>query len=151
MLERTGRVIGHAQPGRARCRQPHFVQKLADIAGERCDPIRLGCIDRIIAQHEAIILDRRAAAGCRDDDCCQPAVLDLPRPGINITPGGFEGGFLAAHMMYQCATAAFTRREDHVVPTAIDEAHRSRAKFRAQRWFGTALEDCHPAFALGGG
>ena len=41
-------------------------------------------IGRIVAQHEAVILDRRAATRGGDDDRVEAVALDLARPGVDI-------------------------------------------------------------------
>src|SRR5262249_5907145 len=53
--------------GRGECRD-----YLGDFAGERGDPCRLRGLCRIFAQHEAVILDCRAAARGVDYDGVQP-------------------------------------------------------------------------------
>ncbi len=55
-----------------------------DVAGERRDARRLLGIGRIVAQHEAVILDLRAAARGVDDDGVEPAALDLALPGVDV-------------------------------------------------------------------
>ena len=62
-------------------------------------------IGRIEAQHEAIVLDRRAAARRRDDDRVEPAAFDLAGPDIDVAARRFERGLLAAHMVDQRAAA----------------------------------------------
>ena len=62
-------------------------------------------IDRIEAQHEAIILDRRAAARGGDDDRINPCV----GPVMHIAPRPPDGiGFLA-HVMGERAATGFSR------------------------------------------
>ena len=51
---------------------------------QRRDPRRLLGVGGIVGEHEAVVLDRRAAARGGDDDRLQAAVVDLARPGVDV-------------------------------------------------------------------
>ncbi len=58
--------------------------QLSDVSRQRGnDPGRLGEFG-IVSEHEAVVLDRRAASGCVDDDRIQAAARDLFRPGEDV-------------------------------------------------------------------
>ena len=88
-------------------------------AGEEFDDVlclgadnRRPCrIDRIKAQHEAIILDRRAAARGGDDDRIDPGI----GPVMHIAPGPPDGIRLLAHMMGERAATGFASGNHHFV------------------------------------
>ncbi|OBQ27934.1 MAG: hypothetical protein AN485_24245, partial [Anabaena sp. MDT14b] len=107
MLHRAGGMVGHAQVEVAN--RSHFkgFHELADVHGEGRDAGRLPGIGRVILQHEAVILDRRAATRCRDEDGVEAGALDLGHPGVDVAPGGGMAGVLLAHMVHQRAAAAF--------------------------------------------
>ena len=75
VLQRAGRVIGDPHsPAFARRPQAELGAATSrHVAGELADPRRLVGIGRVLAQHEAVILDRRAAARGVDDDRVEPA------------------------------------------------------------------------------
>ena len=80
-------------------------------AGEKFDNVLcLGADDRgpcridgIKAQHEAIVLDRRAAARGGDDDRIDPCI----GPVMDIAPRPPDGIGLLAHVMGERAAAGF--------------------------------------------
>ena len=104
-------MIGDGEAGLSRrLRQVERRQIFGDVLGQRRDARRLLGIGRIEAQHEAVVLDRRAAARRGDDDGVEPAVLDLARPGVDVAARRGERCFLAAHMMDQRAAAGLALR-----------------------------------------
>ena len=80
VLQRAGGVIGDPPRPVRRARSPSSADQLGDIAGKRRDPRRLLGIGRVVAQHEPVILDRRAAARGVDDDRVEPAGPALSAP-----------------------------------------------------------------------
>ena len=80
----------HRGFGQIQCRQI-----LGYIFRHRRYPSRLLGIGGIEPEHMAVILDRRTAARCRDNDR-----FDIGRkPGIDRAPGAGESILLPAHMM----------------------------------------------------
>src|SRR5690606_12272981 len=65
-------------------------------------------IGRIKAQHVAVVLDRRAAAGSRDDDRVEAAIVDELAPAVHVAAGKVEGIIFPAHVMDERAATAFT-------------------------------------------
>ena len=76
-------------------RQVERRQIFGDVLGQRRNTRRLFGIGRIEAQHEAVVLDRRAAARGGDDDGIEPALIDRARPGVDILPRRGERLLLA--------------------------------------------------------
>jgi hypothetical protein len=77
-------VVGDGQrPGRRRLGRSsvsrYSVTSLASAETRAPSPHRPGR-----AEHEAVVLDRRAAAGGRDHDGVEPLALDLARPGVDV-------------------------------------------------------------------
>src|SRR3546814_20336399 len=62
-------------------------------------------IVRVIAEHETIILDGRAAARRCDDDGVQAFAVHFARPCFDIAPRRGQARFFAAHMMNQDRTS----------------------------------------------
>ena len=76
--------------------------------------LRLARIGRIGPQHEAVVLDRGAAAGGGDEDGVEPLAVGLGDPGIDVAADGGERLVLAAHVVDDAAAAALALRQHHL-------------------------------------
>src|SRR5262245_28447748 len=88
VLKRARRVIRNDEARTAALtRHVQGAEMLADIQREPRDARGLVRIVRIAAQHEPIILDRRAATRRGDQDGIEPLALDLGAPGVDLAAG----------------------------------------------------------------
>ena len=148
MLQRAGAVIGHGDAGRGPAGGiAEFVQRLGNIhrhGGDACG----GGGFRRLAEHEAVILHRGAAARGIDHHRIQPRRI----PGQDIGPRCGHGGVMQAHMMGQRAAAAGGWRHHHLHPHAGEKADGGGVDFRVQHLLGAAGQQRHAAAprALGG-
>src|SRR5690606_30694220 len=108
---------------------------------------RLPRIGGIEAQHEAVVLDRRAAAGCRDDDGVQPALLDLFEPDVDIAPRRLQRLLLASHMVDERAAADLAGRRYDLDAEAGEQTDRRLVDLWLQHRLGAAGKDRHPRAA----
>src|SRR5215831_8626257 len=108
VLHRTGGLIGN-DLALWIDRRGQFVraQKLRDVLGESGNPRGLLAIGLIIAQQETVVLDHRAAARCRDDNCIEPVALVFCAPNVDVGARLVECGFFLAEMMEKRAATAF--------------------------------------------
>src|SRR3546814_3459138 len=79
-------------------------------------------IVRVIAEHETIILDGRAAARRCDDDGVQAFAVHFARPCFDIAPRRGQARFFAAHMMNQRAAAHLPFGKGHVDTAAVEQS-----------------------------
>src|SRR5260370_36045296 len=86
-------------------RKREAAEVFRDVHGKTRDAAGLLGVGLVGAQHEAIVLEHRAAAGCRNNDRVQPLALDLTCPGIGLAPRGATGLALAAEVINQAAAA----------------------------------------------
>src|ERR1700737_5171931 len=84
-------------------REREAAEVFRDVQGKTRDAASLLGVGLVGAQHEAIVLERRAAAGRRNNDRIQPLALDLACPGIGLAPGVDAGLARAAEGMDQGA------------------------------------------------
>src|SRR6185437_16017548 len=97
-------------------------------------------------EHEAIVLDSRGASRCVDDDCVEPAVLDLPRPGENV--GARVSVSVLSQMMGERATASGARGHDDLAAMASEKPDRGFVDLGRQNLLGAAAEQRDPAGSL---
>src|SRR6516165_5509998 len=104
MLERARCMIGHHDAlVLAASRKRQAAQALRDVHGKTRNAAGLLGVGLVGAQHEAIVLERGAAACRRDNDRIQPLALDFACPGVDLAPGSVAGLALAAEVMNQGA------------------------------------------------
>src|SRR6202045_3758081 len=93
-------------------REREAAEVFRDVQGKTRDAASLLGVGLVGAQHEAIVLERRAAAGRRNNDRIQPLALDLACPGIGLAPGGGAGLARAAEVMDQGAATTLVGNDD---------------------------------------
>ena len=126
--------------------------EFGDVPGERRDARGLLRIGRIVAQHVAVVLDRRAAARGGDDDRVEPLAVDLAHPGVDVGARLGERALLRAHVMGERAAAAFALGEHDVDPGAVQQPDRRGVDLRRENGLRAAAEQRHaPARAGGAG
>ena len=101
-----------------------FHHVFGDVARKAGDGFGLFRVGRIAPQHVAVILDRRAAARCGDEDGVEPLARNLRPPGIDIGARGGERIGLAAHVVDERAAAALARRQHHRHAGPVQEPDR---------------------------
>ena len=86
VLERAGGVVGDRRARARRAGAPRSSARRYSVMSSASAETRAAFagIGRIVAQHEAVVLDGRAAARRRDQDCVEPLAFDLARPGIDV-------------------------------------------------------------------
>src|SRR6516225_5016625 len=102
-------MIRHTRPaGRVSVRHDHEAElrdHLGDVASHGGDPRCLLGIDRILAQHKAVILYCRAATRGIDDDSVKSGTDALRFPRIDVGPREGKCGCFLSEMMNERATA----------------------------------------------
>ena len=78
------------------------------------DPRGLLGISRIVPEHEAVILDRRAAARGGDHDGVEPLPVHLGDPGVDVALGEGVPLLVAAHVVDEGAAAPLPLRLHHL-------------------------------------
>src|SRR5690606_26959573 len=117
VLQGAGGMIGDYERVVADGRgQRERAEILADVLRGRRHAPGFFRIGGIVAQHEAVILDRRPAAGRRDDDRLDAVTLHARDPRVDIAPRKIQRLLLAAHVVHERAAAAFARRLDDFDP-----------------------------------
>ena len=107
VLHRAGGVIGDREPVTPPSGSRPSSARYSVMSRASAETVgRLRGIGRIVAQHEAVVLDRRAAARGGDDDGVEPLALDLARSRRRYWRARGERAVLAAHMMDERAAAA---------------------------------------------
>ncbi len=86
VLHRAGGVVGDRQavPAPLASSRSSVGEILGDVLGERRDAVGLARRRPRRPEHEAVVLDRRAAARRGDDDGVEALALDLARPGVDV-------------------------------------------------------------------
>ncbi len=143
VLHGTGGMIGDGE--RFGVRLPRGTEfqrerKFGDITGEFRDDLGLVRIDRIFAQHEAVILDGGATTRRGDEDGIETFPLNLRPPSVDIAPRGLERVFLAAHVVNQHAAAALALRQNHLHARPVDEPDRGLVDGWCQHRWRTARQ-----------
>ena len=152
MLKRTSGMIRHGQPrGWAAWHIAKARQHFRDIGGQARDLLSLlppGC--PFLTEHEAVILERGAAARCVHHNRIQPITLNLRRPGCNIRPRQAHRRVMVAHVMVQRAAAALTLGHHNLDPHPRQQPDRRLIDRRRQDLLRTARQQTNaPApFAL---
>src|SRR6185437_409499 len=126
--------------------QSDFAHEFGYVARERRNG--LGSLGEfgIVSEHEAIVLDHRAASGCVDDDRVEPAVLDLPRPGENV--GARVTVRVLSEMMGERAAASGARSDHHLAAMASQEPDRGFIDLGRQNLLSAAAEQRDAAGSL---
>ena len=118
-----------------------------DVFCQRRDPGRLLGIVRILAEHVAVILDRGAAARCRDDDGVEAVLLDLADPDVDIAAGEIVTVLRTPHMVHQRPATALAGHLRDGDAMTVEQADRRFVDAGIEHGLGAALEDRHaPAF-----
>ena len=102
-----------------------------DVAGERRDP-RAPCSAQAGSsrEHEAVILDRRAAARGVDDDGVEPGAVDLARPGVDVGARAGRAPRSLPDVMGERAAAAGARGDHHLDAVAGQQPDRRLVDLR---------------------
>ena len=103
---------------------------------------------RLGAEHEAVILDRGAAAAGVDQDRVQPGAVDLAGPGGDVGAGAGHRRIVLAHVMGQRAAAAGRRRHHHLGAHARQQPDRRRVDAGGDHLLRAAGQQRHPVAAL---
>ena len=124
--------------------------KLGDVLGQRRDAGGIGR-QRVVAEHVAVVLHGRPAAGCVDDDRVQGIAAVLGHPGTNVGRGRGMAEILFAHMMGQGPATAHPICDDHVTAMARQQPDGGRVDVVVERALRTAGHqgDAGAARALG--
>ena len=111
---------------------------------------RLLGIGRVVAEHEAVILDRRAAARGGDDDGVEPLPVHLGDPGVDVALGEGVALRVAAHVVDERAAAALPLRLHHLDAVPVEQADGGLVEAGLQHRLGAARQDgdAAPARAL---
>ena len=149
VLQRTSGVIGDRQ---ARRRGAGLHGKRGEIfghvPGQRGYARRLDGIGRIVAEHEAIVLHRRAAAGNGDENRVEGAAFGFRCPGIDQTARLRQRLLLAAHVMHQRAAAGVAFGDRHLDAVPVEQANRRLVGRGTQHRPDAAGQKRHPAAPL---
>ncbi len=150
VLQRAGAVIGDARSARRDRRlKADLGDEFGDVARERGDLCRLVAQLRVVAEHEAVVLHRRPAAGGVDDDGVEPGAFDFAAPRQDVPSRQSETVILAEMMVERAATArAF--RDDNLTAVARQQPQRGGVDLRRQNFLRAAGEQRHaPDFCDG--
>ena len=132
-------MVGHGERRHALRRlQAEAREELADVLGQARDAGRRFGPGRVFAQHEAVVLDRGAAARGVDDHGVEAAALELARPGGDVGPGRVQGRPLHAQVVGQRAAAAGAPRHHHLDPMAGQDPDRRLVDLGRQDLLGAA-------------
>ena len=154
MLKRTGRMIRHRKPRRLPAwRIAKACQNFRNIGSQArhfLGPIAPRGF--FLPEHEAVILERGAAAGRIHHNRIQPLTLNLSRPGSDIGARQAHGGIMMAHVMIERAAAALILRHHHLNPHPVEQPDRRLIDRRGQHLLRAAHQQANaPApFALRG-
>src|SRR5713101_1903111 len=122
MLHRAGGMIGHAaaQGGASAQLWAEAERRnyLGDITGGPGDPRCLLGIVRILTQHKAVILDRRAAPRRVDYDGIESGSEALALPGVDVGARESERRSLLTEMMVERSTTAAAGYHHHLTTVA---------------------------------
>ena len=99
VLKGAGGVIANDQIPAVPHRQTRLDEELTDIPCKRRHAGGFLSIGRIAAEHEAVIFDRRPAAGSGDQDRLEISSSDFPVPRSDISPRRVETFLVASHMV----------------------------------------------------
>ena len=126
VLQRAGGMIGDDEPcGIALRRKVELREIFTDVLGERRDARRCAGVERIVAQHEAVVLDRGAAARSGDQDGVEPAARRAPRSRHRCCGApAASASSLAAQVMDDAAAAALPVRQHDLDAVAGEHADR---------------------------
>ena len=145
MLQGAGAVEGHAHGTFGLqllkvCTAQYFYQVL----GQGADPFGLARIARIVAQQVAVILDEgtTAAGGLHDGF---GTGFDGRPPGVDITPGAVEAGFLGVEVVIHRTTATGLAGRRYADAETVEHAGGSGVGVGRQAWLHAAFEHQHAA------
>ena len=121
-----------------------------DVLGDGGDAGGLLGIGRILPEHEAVILDRRAAARRGDDDGVEPLPVHLGDPGVDVALGEGVALLVPAHVMDERAAAPLPLRLHHLDAVAVEEPDGRLVEAGLEHRLGAAGQDgdAAPALAL---
>ena len=120
-------------------------QVLADIARECGDTRGGGFGLGRVAEHEAVILHRGAAARGVDDHGVQPRAVGLAGPGRDVGAGTGHAPVVLPHMMGQRAAAPRTLGHHHLDAQACQQSDGGGVDLRVQHLLRAAREQRHAA------
>ena len=129
-------------------RQLDIGEQFGDVLGQPRDARSLVPIGRVLTQHEAVILDRGAAARCIDHHRIEPAIIEHSRPGIDIGARRSECLFLLAHMMGQRSAAAHARGDHHLEAESGQKPHGGLVDLRCESLLRTPVMSAHTTAPL---
>ena len=145
-------MIGDDEVGlEDRRHQPDGRHVLGDVLGDARHPQRLLGIGWVVSEHEAVILDRRAATRGRDQDRVKAAPVHLGDPGVDGTLGLGMGRIRLAHVVGERAAAALPLGLDDLDAVPGEEADRCFVEVWPQHALGTAAQERDAAGAGGRG
>ena len=155
VLHRAGGMISDAPDGGGnltqRRAQAERRDHLGDIASERGDPRRLLRKGWFLAQHEAVILDRRAATGGIYRDGVEPGGETLAFPRIDVGARETERRRLLAEMVGKRSATAAAARDHDFATVAGKQPDRRLVDLRCQHPLGASRQqrDPHSPHACG--
>src|SRR3984893_6126409 len=121
---------------------------LGDIAGEGGDPRRLFRIGRILAQHEAVVLDGRAATRGIDHDGVEPGGEALALPRIDVGPREPESSSLLPEMVDERTAATAALRHHDLAAMTGQKPDRRLVDLRGQHPLRAAEQKGYPHASL---
>ena len=132
-------MIGHHEIGiDHRGLQAEVGHDLGDVLGDRADPRGLLRVGAVLAQHEAVVLDRGAAARGVDHDGIEPGAVELAAPGVDAGARLAQRRMLLAHVMGERAAAAGPSGDHHLGAVPGQQADGRLVDLRRQHLLGAA-------------
>ena len=103
------------------------------------------CKIAVLAQHETVVLDDRAAARRRHQDGIEAALFRLPMPHRDVGAGARQRVVVPSEVMGQRAAALLVLDQHHLDAVARQEIDGGLVDARRQHLLGAALQQRDPA------